>query len=96
MKKLIGCVTEEERIEIQNLFERRNGLNELAKILPPDNKDLYDRLVDDIGKNSTQFQAWWVSKSNKYGWESHPEGNWEIDFDTCEIYLVTPDKEPSL
>lgn len=33
MKKVIGRVAVEERDEIQALFERRNGLNELAKIL---------------------------------------------------------------
>ena len=33
MKKLIGQVTVEEKNDIQALFERRNGLNELAKIL---------------------------------------------------------------
>ncbi len=31
MKKLVGQVTVEEKDEIQKLFERRNGLNELAK-----------------------------------------------------------------
>jgi CXXX repeat modification system protein len=31
-RKLVGQVTPEERDEIQMLFERRNGLNELAKI----------------------------------------------------------------
>ena len=35
MKKKVGQVTPEEKIEIQQLFERRNGLNELAKILTP-------------------------------------------------------------
>ena len=30
MKKLVGKVTTEERDEIQSLFERRNGLTELA------------------------------------------------------------------
>ncbi len=33
MKKIVGQVTEAERDEIQRLFERRNGLNELARIL---------------------------------------------------------------
>lgn len=27
--------------------------------------------------------------SEKYQWESIDGGNWEIDFDTCEIYLIT-------
>ena len=32
MRKVVGKVTEEEKCEIQQLFERQNGLNELAKI----------------------------------------------------------------
>ena len=40
-KKLVGQVTPEERAEIQALHERRNGLNELAKILTADNAELY-------------------------------------------------------
>mgnify|MGYP007064986559 CR=1 FL=1 len=31
VKKVIGQVTVEEKNEIQTLFERRNGLNELAR-----------------------------------------------------------------
>ena len=45
MKKEIGSVTTEERDEIQALFERRNGLNELAKILTSENTELYERLI---------------------------------------------------
>ena len=92
MKKLIGQVTPEEKNEIQTLFERRNGLNELAKILTADNSDLYEKLVKDIGETSSKFQNWWDRMAKKYNWESAPNGNWEINFDTCEIYLVTPKK----
>lgn len=42
VKKVIGQVTVEERNEIQTLFEHRNGLNELAKILTADNNELYE------------------------------------------------------
>ena len=59
MKQKIGQVTPEERNEIQQLFERRNGLNELAKILTPDNDALYQKLVADLGDTSTRFQQWW-------------------------------------
>lgn len=91
MKKEVGHVTEEERDEIQALFERRNGLSELAKILTPDNVELYDRLVKDLGSTSTNFQGWWSRMGDKYSWESVPNGNWEIDFNSCAIYLVTPE-----
>ncbi len=88
-KKLVGQVTPEERAEIQTLFERRNGLNELAKILTADNAELYEKLVKDMGETNTKFQDWWNRMADKYQWESAENGNWEINFDTCEIFLVT-------
>lgn len=84
-------MTEPERDEIRLLFERRIGLNELAKILTSDNTELYERLIADLGATSTKFQNWWSEKSTKYQWGSHENGNWEIDFSTCNIYLVIPE-----
>ena len=88
-KKLVGQVTPEERNEIQTLFERRNGLNELAKILTTDNAELYEKLVKDLGETSTKFQDWWDRMSEKYQWESSIGGHWEINFDSKEIFLVS-------
>lgn len=88
MKKKVGQVTPEEKNEIQQLFERRNGLNELAKILTSDNTDLYEKLVKDMGETARKFQGWWDRMAQKYKWKSLPNGKWEIDFDTCEIYLT--------
>ena len=88
-RKLVGQVTPEERAEIQTLFERRNGLNELAKILTADNAELYEKLVKDLGETGTKFQSWWDRMGKKYQWESAENGNWEINFDTCEIFLIT-------
>ena len=89
MKKVVGQVSELEKREIQILFERRNGLNELAKILTADNTELYERLIKDLGETSIKFQKWWNQMSEKYQWKSIDGGNWEIDFATCEIYLIT-------
>ena len=88
IRKVVGQVTIEERNEIQQLFERRNGLNELAKILTADNHELYEKLVKDMGETGTKFQSWWDRMGEKYQWESIEGGNWEINFETCEIYLV--------
>jgi len=86
-RKLVGQVTPEEKNDIQALFERRNGLNELAKVLTADNAELYEKLVKDMGETGTKFQNWWDTMAQKYQWESSPNGNWEINFDTCEIFL---------
>lgn len=88
IRKVVGQVTIEERNEIQQLFERRNGLNELAKILTADNHELYEKLVKDMGETGTKFQSWWDRMGEKYQWESIDGGNWKINFETCEIYLV--------
>lgn len=87
MKEKVGQVTPEECNEIQQLFERRNGLNELAKILNPDNDALYQKLVKDMGVTETKFQNWWDRMAQQYQWKSLSNGHWEINFDTCEIYL---------
>ena len=88
-KKLVGQVTVEEKNEIQALFERRNGLNELSQILTVENEALYEKLVKDLGETGAKFQDWWNRMGEKYNWESVEVGNWEIDFETCNIYLVT-------
>lgn len=88
-RKKVGQVTVEEKKEIQQLFERRNGLNELARIVTTDNSEFYEKLVKDLGETGTRFQQWWDRMAQKYNWESCDNGNWEIDFDTCDIYLVT-------
>lgn len=88
-RKKVGQVTVEEKKEIQQLFERRNGLNELARVVTVDNTDLYEKLVKDLGETGTRFQQWWDSMAQKYHWESDDNGSWEINFDTCEIILVT-------
>lgn len=91
MKKLVGKVTVAEKNEIQSLFERRNGLTELAKILSVDNAELYEKLVKDMGETGTKFQQWWDSMAQKYNWEWNENGNWEINFETCEIFLIIPE-----
>ena len=89
-KKVVGLVSPEEKDEIQALFERRNGLNALAKIVSADNTELYEKLVKDMGETATKFQQWWDRMSQKYQWESADGGNWEINFETCDIFLTKP------
>lgn len=89
MRKVIGKVTEEEKREVQQLFERQNGLNELAKILTADNDALYEKLVKDLGETAARFQAWWDRMAELYQWERADNANWEIDFVTNEIVLVS-------
>lgn len=92
MKKLVGKVTEEEKMEIRTLFERRNGLNELAKVITINDNALYEKLIKDMGETSMKFQDWWNRMAEKYTWERLENGNWEIDFSTNDIYLCDSTK----
>lgn len=92
MRKKVGTVTETERDEIRQLYERINGLKELTKIVDSENHELYEKLVTDMGYSVTRFQEWWNKKSDKYHWESSEKGSWEIDFDTCVIFLTEGDE----
>ena len=87
-RKIVGRVSPEEVKEIQSLFERKNALAELAKIINADNTQLYEKLIKDVGETGTKFQSWWDSKSKQYGWESHTNGNWEVNFQTGDITLI--------
>lgn len=90
---VVGKVTDAERDEIKRLFERKNGLAELFKTLinikenDLDANGIYEKLVHDMGKTTAEFKKWWDEKSLKYSWQKDPEGFWEIDFETGEIYL---------
>lgn len=90
--RVVGRVTAKERDEIQKLYERKNGLNELVVMFQQNgglenNKALYEKLVADMGQTTTAMQKWWSDKSKAYAWENIPGGHWSIDFDTCEIVL---------
>jgi len=87
-KKLISKVTEFEKNEIQRLYERKNTLAELFKIVDADNDKLYNRIIEDMGKTSADFQKWWDEKSKEHSWEAKEGYSWEIDFNDGSIYLV--------
>ncbi|MBM7866512.1 CXXX repeat peptide modification system protein [Heliobacterium gestii] len=92
-KELVGQVTPEERDEIRFLYERKNGLLELSLTLNKlpeqelENSGLYHKLVHDISDISARFQRWWDEKSQTYRWKNVDGGSWEIDFDSCNIFL---------
>jgi CXXX repeat modification system protein len=88
-KIVIGKVTGFERDEIKALHERKNGLSELFKSINLlDNEPLYEKIVKDMGETASKFQKWWDIHSQTYNWENKDGYSWEINFDTCEIFLA--------
>ena len=91
-KKKVGIVTETEKFEIQKLYERKLALNEMIPTLnslsDEQKNELYEKIIQDLGKTENNFQLWWYEKGVKYNWESSENGNWVIDFNNGEIFLV--------
>ena len=87
-RKVVGKVTPEERDEVQKIFERLNALKELFPTVDPhQNAALYERVLADMAETQKKFEDWWNARWEEYLWEFSQDGNWEIDFKTCEIYL---------
>lgn len=87
-KQKVGNVTPEQKDQIQALFERKNSLKELFMIVKPENVDLYERVVADMAETQKKFDQWWSDMAAEYHWEGCESGNWEINFETCEIFLT--------
>lgn len=92
MREMVGCVTKEEKERIESLYLRKNALRELlltVKRASEDEKDeLYEKIVRDMGQTQMKFEAWWKEMREKYQWKSSDSGHWEINFETCEVYLA--------
>lgn len=92
-RKRIGKVTLKERDEIAALFERKNGLSELIRTLVENddealkNSYFYEKIIADMGQTTTKHQLWWDRCAKQYQWENIDGYLWEIDFETCHIFL---------
>jgi len=91
-KTMVGNVTPEERDAVRALFERRNGLVELFKAMADMDTDqtdsLYEKIVKDLGEVTAKYQDWWTNTSLKYGWENSEGTRWEVNFASCEVFLI--------
>ena len=88
MGKIVGRVSEEEVKEIREIFGRKNALENLIKIVNPnENNQLYEKLIYDYNEILQKFQMWWSEKGDYYAWEGCEDGVWNIDFLTGDIYL---------
>jgi CXXX repeat modification system protein len=87
MKEVVGKVTPEERDEIKKLFGRKNALMDLLKTVE-NGSAMYEKAMEDLINTNEKFQNWWDVTSKKYSWKGIGTVHWEINFETCEIYIT--------
>lgn len=83
MSKVIWTLSENDKNEIQELFEKKTALENLVKAIDPSNEIIYNKLVTDYSKITSLFQKWWSETSKKYNWVSGE--HWSVNFDTNEV-----------
>lgn len=94
IREKVGAVTEQEKDEVMELCERKNALKELLVMLENNLLDfeltsqLYNKIIADLQKSSLSINQWWKQKSQKYKWKSEEKGEWTINFNTNEIFLI--------
>jgi len=86
--KKIGTVEFEEADAIYKIFMRKKALEELDAISEQLTDELKSKLKDDIIRTNVSFNEWWDRIDKKYNFETQETCQWEIDFDTFEIYLT--------
>jgi CXXX repeat modification system protein len=93
LKENIGSVSEGEKDQIKKLYERKLALNELLLSLEnpslqeEQKQNIYNKLVEDMGRTKTSFDKWWQDMSIKYKFKSINGGQWMIDFDTNQVFV---------
>lgn len=83
MRDVIIELEQQECDTIRELFEKKLALENLAKIITPEeNSAIYERLIIDYGKILHLFNDWWDNIFKKY--QCTP-GNYSVDFSAHSI-----------
>ena len=94
MEKYLGKVTIEERERARLINLEKAALRELLMTLPI-SKDapepVYDRIKNDYIRLTQSLSEWWLTISKRYNWTFSPTDNWKLDYETNEVFLISPD-----
>lgn len=92
-RNILVTVKEEEKQEIQDLFERINALKSLAMTLADNNLEfekhssLYEKLIKDLQESNRKYEQWWSNIANKYTLDVELLKRATIDFSSNEIFI---------
>lgn len=83
--KVVGKVTEEEKLIIKRINNHKIALEELLLVIPKDD-ELYGKANKDLESTMIQYQEWWNLHYTKYCWRKG-SGDWRIIFESNEIII---------
>ncbi|HGG0416297.1 CXXX repeat peptide modification system protein [Clostridium botulinum] len=86
-------ILENERDEIQMLFERLASLNALAATLSDARLEIdeqnwfYNKLINDLTKTRKKFDIWWDRSCEKYKLNLEDRHKYAVDFENKAIVI---------
>ncbi|EPY2291137.1 CXXX repeat peptide modification system protein [Clostridium sporogenes] len=86
-------ILENERDEIQMLFERLASLNALAATLSDARLEIdeqnwfYNKLINDLTKTRKKFDIWWDRSCEKYELNLEDRHKYVVDFENKAIVI---------
>lgn len=89
----VGMVTEKEKHEILLLYERKTALVELELTLDnpwlseSERNELSIKLEADRRRTSKSYDSWWYNMGEKYNWKTKEKNEWQINFETNEVFF---------
>lgn len=87
-RKIIAIVTDEEKSNIEDLFEKKSAIENLIKILDG-NSEILSKLVQEYTILNREFTNWWDNVYDKYNLREIAEGkNTYVNFASGEIYVL--------
>lgn len=86
VRKVIDILTESEKEEILELYEKKQAMENLSKIISKENDPLlFQTLKSDYLELVADYTAWWNQQSEKKGWE---KGHLFVDFHSNEVIMT--------
>ena len=86
-KHYIGRIDVCDIREVEPLIERLAGLEEL--LLVDIDGELKQKIVLEVDEIKKQKRQWWIRSIAKYNWDCDSDSEWEIDFETGELWINT-------
>ena len=84
-------ISEEEKQEIQTVFQEKKAIMELMASLK-EISPIYPKLKNDFIENNEQYHGWFTAFEKRHGAKGEPDCRWQVDFAANKVLLVQDSK----
>lgn len=100
--KTLGFITQEEAESLHAINRRKAALENLLLTLVKrntkedplqlDGNSIYEKLIEDYGRQCENIEFWWLKVTKKYQWLYKNDDVWNVSYETKEVTLMTAEE----